>query len=385
MKCEYLSASSASTYEQCPLRYYAKYELGKKSGSTVEIGAGLLAHKVLELFYRPGNEQSKEVCFEEASKLEACLDFEQFKEAKNMAFDLINEEPRESTNTITTELNFEFFLESGAAGRGFIDRIDLINDKTIGIVDYKSGNFVPSMEELATGHQANIYAAYVFLEDKFSGIENVMFTFKYIRTGQQKLIKINRKQTDEYLPYFEHIYHSIKNNNNPKPTMNQFCWNCEHRSECPEYLNAIGIIFSIRSACGLGCGKIDSTDGLQELTASELVEVFNSVSTMTGCLDKEKKLVSSWMTSMIQNTGDGKIESDKSIAKLTSRKVTSVDGRNAKILVKKFDLVDKALELLSAGDLEKLIKGNAEARSDYEKIITQRDGAMYPTVSKKKG
>ena len=32
MKIEFLSASGANVYEQCALRYYAKYILGKKSG-----------------------------------------------------------------------------------------------------------------------------------------------------------------------------------------------------------------------------------------------------------------------------------------------------------------------------------------------------------------
>ena len=66
MKCEMLSASSVKIYEQCPLRYHAKYELGKKSGSTPQIGAGLIAHKILELYYRPDSKLTKEECFEEA-------------------------------------------------------------------------------------------------------------------------------------------------------------------------------------------------------------------------------------------------------------------------------------------------------------------------------
>lgn len=384
MKCDFLSASGANTYEQCPLRYYAKYELGKKSGSTPAIGAGLIAHKALELYYRPDLNMNPQECFEEASKKEFCPDRGQFEAAKEMFFDLIAEEPKESLNIITTELNFEFFLESGAKARGFIDRVDLAKNDTVRIVDYKTGAFVPSMEELETGHQTNIYAAWVYLEPKFEDIKDVIFNYKYIRTGQQKTIHITRQQAYSYLEYFDHLYHAIVNDNSPKPTINSFCWNCEHRSECPEYMNALGVICTLRSACGLGNENIDNVEQVQDLSAKEMVDVYGMVSTLASCLDKEKKQISSWMVSMLRNVSTGKIESDNSVAKLTSRKVTSINPEDGMRIIKKYNLIDKVLAGLSAGDIEKAIKGSAQARKEYEAVSIQRDSAAYPTISKKK-
>lgn len=384
MKIDFLSASGANVYEQCPLRYYAKYILGKKSGSTPAIGAGLIAHKALELYYRPDFDMNIDECFKKASTEEFCPDREQFEAAREMFYNLAKEEPKESTNTITTELDFNFYLESGAAARGFIDRVDLENNDTIRIVDYKTGEFVPPIEELENGHQTNIYAAYVFLDEKFSGINNVIFNYKYLRKGQQKSIMITRDKSYKYLEYFDHLFHAIKEDENPKPTMNTFCWNCEHRGECNEYRNALGIVFTLKSACGLGSDKIASVDEVQNLSAEETIEVFNAISTMCTCLDKEKKFISSWIVSMLRNVSGGKIESDKHVAKLSSRKVSFVDGKKARELIIKHNLADKALEMLSAGDLEKLVGGNADAKHDYEKILMQRDGALFPTTSKKK-
>lgn len=384
MKIEYLSASSANVYEQCPLRYYAKYVLGKKSGSTPSIGAGLIAHKALELYYRPDFNMGIDECFKKASTEEFCPDREQFEAAKEMFYNLAKEEPKETTNTITTELDFNFYLESGAAARGFIDRVDLEDSKTIRIVDYKTGEFVPPIEELENGHQTNIYAANIFLDNTFSGIDNVIFNYKYIRKGQQKSIKITREKSYGYLEYFDHLFHAIQSDENPKPTLNTFCWNCEHRGECNEYRNAISVISTLKSACGLGCDKISGVDEIQNITAEETIDVFNAISTMCTCLDKEKKFISSWIVSMLRNVSGGKIESDKHVAKLTSRKVSFVDGKRAKELVLKHNLVNKALEMLSASDLEKLVGGNADAKKDYESIVMQRDGAMFPTTSKKK-
>lgn len=371
MKCEMLSASSVKIYEQCPLRYHAKYELGKKSGSTPQIGAGLIAHKILELYYRPDSKLTKEECFEEAIKVEYCPDIEQFEAAKNMAFDLISEEPRETTNTITTELNFDFYLKSGACAHGFIDRLDLFNSNTIRIVDYKTGEYSPSIEELAEDHQTNIYAAWVFLNEKFEDINNVLFNYKYIRTGVQKSIKISREQSYRYLDYFDHVFHAIKNDNKHLPHINSFCWNCEHRGECDEYKNSFSIIKTFSGDCS-------------SMSAEELIDAYNKVSVIATCADKEKKLISSWLVSMLNNVSTGKIDTGKNVVKLTSRKIPSVSGTSAKELVKKHGLVEKALEMLSAGDLEKLIKGNADARADYEKIVTQKNGISYPVVSKKK-
>ena len=384
MKIEFLSASGANVYEQCALRYYAKYILGKKSGVTPAIGAGLIAHKALELYYRPDFNMHLDECFKKASTEEFCPDRDQFEAAKEMFYNLAKEEPKESTNTITTELDFKFYLESGAAARGFIDRVDLENGDTIRIVDYKTGEFVPPVDELETGHQTNIYAAYIFLDERFSGINNVIFNYKYLRKGQQKSIKITRDMAYKYLEYFDHLFQAIKNDESPKPTMNTFCWNCEHRGECNEYRNAISVVCSLKSACGLGSDKISNTDELQDLSPEEMVDVFNAISTISTCLDKEKKVVSSWVVSMLKNVSGGKIESNGHVAKLSSRKVSFVDGRSARDLVVKYNLVDRALQMLSAGDLEILVGGNADAKHDYEKIVMQRDGASFPTTSKKK-
>ncbi len=322
MNIEFLSASGASVYEQCPLRYHAKYILGKKSGNTSQINAGLLAHKALEIYYRPDLKLNPEESFEKASKEEFCPDREQFNEARRIFFDLTSKEPKESTKTITTELNFEFFLESGSAARGFIDRIDLVNDKTIRIVDYKTGAFVPSKEELESSNQTNIYAAWVFLEEKFNSIDTVEFNYKYIRANLEKVIVINRNQAYDYLTYFDHLFQAIKSNEKPKPSMNSFCWNCEHRSECSEYLNAMKVSLEIKSAIKPG-SKINSMDNLSELTACEMVDLYSEISTMSTCIDKEKKFLSSTLSEILKSLPNHIIETDLNIAKLSTRGSTS--------------------------------------------------------------
>ena len=108
------------------------------------------------------------------------------------------------------------------------------------------------------------------------------------------------------------------------------------------------------------------------------------VSTLSSCLDKEKKQISSWMVSMLRNVSTGKIESDKSVAKLTSRKVTSINQEDGMKIIRKYNLIDKVLANLSPGDIEKAIKGSAQARKEYEAVSIQRDSAAYPTISKKK-
>lgn len=384
MKCEFLSASGANVYEQCPLRYYAKYELGKSSGTTPQIGAGLLAHKALELYYRPGNSISKEDAFSIASKEEFCPDRSQFESARAMVYNTVSEEPKEMTNTITTELNFDFFLESGAAARGFIDRVDLVNNKTIRIVDYKTGEFVPSIEELESGNQTNIYALWVFLEEKFSGIENVIFNYKYLRSGNQKTINITKDMAYLYMDYFDHLYHAIKNDETHKPTMNSFCWNCEHRGQCQEYLNAMSVIMTIGSACGLDNPDVVNPDDVKNLDSASIIDVYNAVSTMSTNIDKEKKLISSWLVSILRGVSSGVISSDKSVAKLSSRKMTKIKPEDAKNIVRKYHLEDGAISLLSAQDMEKIIAGNADARKEYESVLIQTESASYPTVSKKK-
>lgn len=383
MNITLLSASGLNIYESCPLRFYAKYELKKQSGSTPQVGAGLIAHKILELYYRPDLNMTKEECFEKAIKEECCPDREQFEEAKAMAFALIEEEPKETTNTITTELSFEFYLKSGAGARGFIDRVDLLTDDTIRIVDYKTGAFVPSYEELEEAHQTNLYASYIFLNEKFDDIKKVLFNYKYLRTGQQKAIFITREDSDKYLEYFDHLYHAIKREENPQANINTFCWNCEHRGECVEYKNCMSIMFTIGSACGLGSHKVARVDEVADLSSEEMINVYNALSNMSTCIDKEKKIVGSWLVSMLGKISSGTIETPTATAKLTSRKISYIKASEAKRLVLKHNLVEKALETLKASDVEKIIMGNKEARADYDKVVSKIESTPYPKVTKK--
>lgn len=387
MKCEYLSASGASLYEQCPARYYNRYELSsEKSGTTPQIDSGLLSHNALELYYKVGNEEKPEQCFEKAAKENECANQQYFKDSKEMFMNQVILEPRESVDVIGTEIGFKLFLESGASARGFIDRVDLIDSHTLRIVDYKTGAYMPTVDELEVAHQTNLYPAYFFMNPDYDRFDTVIFNYKYLRLNKQKNIFVYRSNIKDYLEYFDHLFHAILKNNSPKPVLNSFCWNCECRATCHEYANFITIVSMIGSAVGIINPKVKDVEEVKDLSPSEVIKIYDAMSTISGCLEKEKKNLSSWVVDLLNSHTDGAIKTgDGRVAKLTSRKSTRLVSKNAgKELILKHNLVEEALSMLKAGDIEKIITKNREAMSDFEKITVEEDGNPYPTVKKDK-
>ncbi|MCK9279246.1 MAG: PD-(D/E)XK nuclease family protein [Melioribacteraceae bacterium] len=387
MKCEFLSASGGTLYEQCSYRYYNRYELSSdRGGSTPQIDSGLLTHNSLELYYKVGNKETPEECFLKASKENECANQQYFKDAKEMFFNQVSLEPRDSLDVIGTEIGFKLYLESGASARGFIDRVDFIDNHTLRIVDYKTGAFMPTSEELENSHQTKLYSAYFFTNPKYDNFDTVIFNYKYLRLNRQKNIYVYRADIPEYLEYFDHLFHSILKNNNPKPVLNSFCWNCECRSTCYEYANFITIVAMIGSAVGVINTKVKTIDEVKDLSPSEIIRIYDSMSTIATCIDKEKKNLSSWVVDLINSHSDREIKTeDGKVAKLTSRKNTRLISKNAgKELILKHNLIEEALSMIRVGDIEKIISKNKVAMKDFEEITIEEDGNPYPIIKKGK-
>lgn len=388
MKCEYLSASGASLYEQCPYRFYNKYELGNRgSAATSQIGAGLLSHKALELYYGTKYNLNAEEAFTKAAQEQECANQQAFEEARQMFFAQTILEPRESVDVIDSEMAFKLFLESGASARGYIDRVDLIDRRTLRIVDYKSGMFIPTMDEIESSHQTQLYSAYFFRNPIFDKFDTIIVNYKYIRANKQKTVFVYRDNIEKYIQYFDHLFHAILRNDSPKPCLNSFCWNCECRSQCSEYSNFITIVAMMGSAVGLLNPKITKIDEVKDLSPQEVIQIFDAMSNVCTCLDKEKKNLSSWVVGLIGAHSDGAIDTgDGRIATLTSRKNLRVNSKHAgRELIKKHNLIEEALAMLKATDIEKLVGSSKAAMEDFEQIAVEDDGNPYPTIKKAKG
>ena len=382
MRCEYLSASSAETYEACPLRYYARYELNFKSGMDTKVGAGLITHKALEIYYNPAKQPTPEEAFLAASCREECRDQEMFEKAKQEFMETVNSEDRDSLNVIGTEIGFTMFTPGGAAARGFIDRLDMVRDDTLQVVDYKTGNYIPTMEDLIVGHQSRLYPLWIFMNPDFSDIKHVTVRYIYTKTGESKTLPpVTLEKSKRYMDYFEHLFHSIKRNEKPLPLLNQFCYNCEYRGDCSEYLNLMKV------AHVMATGEYENIPKDFKYTPTsfdDLVELYDRLSKAETILEREKKNTGMRLSSVLKyNNMDGQIVNGKSV-KLMSKKMKKCNKDSIASIIKEHGLESKALERISVLDMEAITKGNKSAMKALELASVPMEGVPYPMIRKLK-
>lgn len=181
---------------KCPKKYQYRYiikpDIPQKKWNFTEFGS--CAHKVLELFH----ERAKDVRPEEYPALMKACFVEGVKE-----FDMnILEEPvwtkngdvpgivhlkeviqsylnkvRAETfpNVIGTEMSFLFDIKDGAAMRGFIDRVDQLDDGIYKVVDYKTSKDPKYLSPF----QLLVYAK--ALRSKFGDVKKVLGSYVLLK------------------------------------------------------------------------------------------------------------------------------------------------------------------------------------------------------------
>jgi len=231
-----ISASSIKTFTQCPRKYKFNYldHLPRKEWNHLTLGN--LCHKTLEIFHHsliinpvPKNEFGKIMgdSFQEARK-----EFTATKEIEEEAFLLLKNyllmlEQKSLPKVKDVEVPFEFYLDERVFIRGFIDRIDVLEDGRFHIVDYKTTKNTKYLEPFQLGvyglwlrkDNPNIKsfdASYVLLRHKSSTKE---YSF-----SQKDLDNIHK----ELLMYANQIDNEVDWKTNPSP----LCRYCDFYEIC---------------------------------------------------------------------------------------------------------------------------------------------------------
>jgi ATP-dependent helicase/DNAse subunit B len=149
-----LSVSSVQTFQSCKAKWYYRYILNLPTVQTYHLTTGSFIHKILEIFLRRylktrDLRDAGNVAFFLARKdkeLSPHLTEEITNEGKSWLKFLVKrfeQKPESIPNTLSVESPFNFKIEnenSEIAVRGFIDRIDQVDEDTIKIVDYKTSS-----------------------------------------------------------------------------------------------------------------------------------------------------------------------------------------------------------------------------------------------------
>lgn len=377
MKCEHLSPSRSNKYESCPLRYHANYELGVRDSETTRKNIGLLAHKCFELYYNPANFRvSAEDCFMRASELQKCPDMEGFMSAKEMFLTVAKMGgDRAKMNIIGSEIGLDFFTEAGTRLRGFIDRLEIVDAETIRIVDYKTGMWVPPMEEIVSSHQSKMYPLWVYVDPRFKKFSRVIMKYIYPRMGVEKEFEVPREGMVDYVEYLEHLHNHIVQDTRHEPTLNGFCYNCGYRDRCSEYTTIIKALMSGESIS-------PPSEDIPYSNPEETLTTFVKLKDIISCLDKEKDIFASWSLNKLKYSDVSGVTVGDNKFTLVRKKIPKCDVQTMKNLLYKYSAVDRALEKLSVGDLEKIFEGNKPALDELAANSQTSLGAPYILTKK---
>lgn len=198
-----LSVSSMDTYKKCPKQYHFRYiekpEIEREKHAWTEFGT--CAHLILEYFHNEANIETPESewpkimkkCFVKAVKEFPYTDINQLQSTPDgksrMGLEYLKEIIQEYLNVLKkegmprvlgNEISYSFNIRNDALVRGYIDRVDIVNDTTLRVVDYKTSKSPKYLKKF----QLLVYA--VALKERYPHIEKVYGDFVLLKHGCER-------------------------------------------------------------------------------------------------------------------------------------------------------------------------------------------------------
>lgn len=264
MRVPHLSASRLKTFLQCTLKYHAQYER-KIRQDAPHLRFGTLLHKVFERYDQEEGKDIYEIYDEEWTN-GGVHDAGHYKDGKDIiqnfldmnegnndvlmgleiafAIDLVNDHVYsvEDINFDDADERNAFFAELEDSPYpiifGYIDKIKYDPDKDVlKIIDYKTSWVPLSYKEADDDEQLSMYdlvASYLFPEYK-----NIKEELHYVRHGEVVYTSRTEEERETFKDWVINMYYLILQEDDPKPTLNNYCGYCPIREECPAYTELI--------------------------------------------------------------------------------------------------------------------------------------------------
>ena len=245
------SASSLSTYNQCPQKYKFSYiDKVASDREGVEAFMGLRIHEALEKMYN-------DLRLEKPVSLEGVLDEykKKWNEEWHAAIQIVREEmgpeeyfkigqraitdyykryaPFNQSRTLGLEypVNFSLDQEGRYPMRGFIDRLSQPADGVIWIHDYKAKGFLPTQPELDQDHQLAFYQ--MAIKQLWPDTRDIVLIWHYLLFDME--FRSRRTDTDLIALRDETIatISEIETATAFPTKQSALCGWCEYREICP--------------------------------------------------------------------------------------------------------------------------------------------------------
>jgi len=203
-KINSFSYTQLETYNRCPLQYKYQYVLRLPTSQNAAISFGDSIHQTLQTFYKEyGNDTSiglkrmLEIYRDSwiplgfASKAhEARMK----KEGDSMLTVFFKKFHTKQVRILDIEKLFKIKIDKNLTVTGKIDRVDKRNDRTIEIIDYKTGK-MPEKKELMKSMQLSIYTFAAMNKGLYhKKLEDITLTFYYLQSGEKISFKPSYEQ-----------------------------------------------------------------------------------------------------------------------------------------------------------------------------------------------
>lgn len=218
-KVDFLSVSQIETFQVCPLHYKLKYIYKLPTEPTASISFGISMHDAMRDFYKAVIEGQKPTKRLIIKSLSNNWHEEGFKNKKHKEMFLakgkkyledylrVSFDPKKLPSLI--EEKFSIRLNDSLKIGGTFDRVDKLKNGGIEIIDYKTGEKVPTQKEVDKDLQLSMYALAATKQggEVYSGkVEDIKLSLYYFE-GQQK---ITTRRTKEDLKKLENEILEIK-------------------------------------------------------------------------------------------------------------------------------------------------------------------------------
>jgi RecB family exonuclease len=245
-KNEHLSVSRLKTYVQCPLKFKLSYVDGRREEMGKEkADLGKLVHRALEIIYRrakehrytgPVPDRGVIRCYRLAFEEGFTTGDEAYREGLKMVRAYLVGRALDHSRILGLEQGFDLPLE-GFTVHGYIDRIDKVDDRTVKVVDYKSGGYLFTREEVDNDLQMSVYGLAAM--QMFPWADYVQYEFEMVFHNVTLATARTPQQLIDTAGYVVSLGRMIESADHMPAKLNELCPWCDYRGVCHAYQDAL--------------------------------------------------------------------------------------------------------------------------------------------------
>jgi putative RecB family exonuclease len=245
-KNEYLSYSRLDRFETCPLSFKLHYIDKYEPGTNMSLRFGKIIHAVLEQLYQevinqeyigPLSEKRALDLYSQVCLAEGLTGISIFEEGATILRNFVHRQGVVDHRTILA-VEKEFLIQVGSFRvKGFIDRVDVEDDETVTIRDYKTNRMLFTREEVDSSLQLSLYQHVA--HQLWPWAKKVKLAFEMLRHDIVMETSRTPEQLDAATQYIETLGRMTEETEAYEPKLNNNCIYCDHRTHCPAYNDAL--------------------------------------------------------------------------------------------------------------------------------------------------